>query len=249
MPVSGTYRATKMYRGCSETVDGSNWPRNRLPPSLPSRHPRSKTPRKPASVMKFCYWGTLASVILVLIAAVVLLYAFRAYSPGSAGRQVPQTTLTANPSASALVSEPIDAGLRTSCATRVLTALVDAINSHDEAVLGRIIASGQSATQAFQWVSLTTSSEVGAVPRGSGVNEVDYTSAGARLLLLRHGAQGERWTLETVRASDGPSWHGGVDAEVHLERQLADGRVVKTGGKTALSCIGSAIYVLSLGDN
>jgi hypothetical protein len=29
---------------------------------------------------------------------------------------------------------------------------------------------------------------------------------------------------------------------------LADGRAVKTGGKTALSCIASAIYVLSLGD-
>jgi hypothetical protein len=37
-------------------------------------------------------------------------------------------------------------------------------------------------------------------------------------------------------------------AEIHFERQLADGRVVKTSGKTALSCIGSAIYVLSLAD-
>ncbi len=121
--------------------------------------------------MKFGYWGTLAPVILVLITAVVLLYAFRPYSLVSADRQVTQTTLTASPAASALVTEPIDAGSRTSCATRVLTALVGAINSHDEAALGRIIASGPSAFQAFQWVSMTTSSEVGAVSHGTGVNE------------------------------------------------------------------------------
>lgn len=199
--------------------------------------------------MKFGYRAALPFVTLVLITAVVLLYAFRASSPGSLDRRVQQTNLTPSPTASALVSEPIDAGSRTSCATRVLTALVDAMNSRDDATLGRIIAAGPSATQVFQWVSMSTSSEFGPTLRGPGVNEVDYTPVGARLLLLRHGAKGERWTLETVRAGDGPSWHGGVDAEVHLERQLADGRVVKTGGKTALSCIGSAIYVLSLGDD
>jgi hypothetical protein len=55
--------------------------------------------------------------------------------------------------------------------------------------------------------------------------------------------------MGTMRAGDGASWHGGVDAEVHFQRQMADGRVIKTGGKTALSCVGSAIYVLSLGDD
>lgn len=199
--------------------------------------------------MKVGSWGTLASVILVLVVGVVLLYAFRAYSPGSAASQVRQTTLTASPSASAPLSEPIDAGLRTACATRVLTMLVDAINSRDEVALGQIIVSGPSSSQAFQWVSMSTSSEFGPTLRGPGVHEVDYTPVGARRILLRHAAEGERWTLGAVRAGDGPSWHGGVDAEVHLERQTTDGRVVKTSGKTALSCLGSAIYVLSLGDD
>ncbi len=154
-----------------------------------------------------------------------------------------------SPSPSARPTEPIAAQLRTACATRVLTALVDAINRRDAVALGQIIGSGQLPTQAFQWVSMSTSSEVGPTLRGPGVNEVDYTPEGARRILLQHAAQGERWTLGAVVAGDGPSWHGGIDAEVHFERQLPDGRVLKTSGKTALSCIGSAIYVLSLGDD
>lgn len=153
------------------------------------------------------------------------------------------------PSPSDRPTEPPDASLRSTCATRVLSALVDAINVRDEVAIGTLIGPGPLPTQGFQWVSLSTSSESGPTLRGSGVNEVDYTPEGARRLLLAHAAQGERWSLGVVRAGDGPSWHGGVDAEVHVGRQLADGRVVKTGGKTALSCIGSAIYVLSLGDD
>jgi hypothetical protein len=96
---------------------------------------------------------------------------------------------------------------------------------------------------------MSTSSEFGPTLRGPGVNEVDYTPIGARRILLRHSQQGERWALVSVRAGEGPSWHGGVDAEVGFERTLATGQVVKTNGKTALSCVGSAIYVLSLGDD
>lgn len=114
-----------------------------------------------------------------------------------------------------------------------------AVNARDATAIGGVIGPGPSLSEAFQWVSLST----------SGTNEVEYSAEGARQLLLRHATQGERWTLGLVRAGDGPSWHGGVDAEIHLQRQLADGRVMKTGGKTALSCIGSAIYVLSLGDD
>ena len=147
-----------------------------------------------------------------------------------------------------VASEPTDATSRSACATRVLTLLVDAINARDVMAIGRVVGPGPSGSQAFQWVSMSTSSEFGPTLRGPGSNEVEYSAEGARRLLLRHAEQGERWTLATVRAGEGPSWHGGVDAELHLERQLADGRVIKTGGKTALSCIGSAIYVLSLGD-
>ena len=161
----------------------------------------------------------------------------------------PSSLALSSPSASARPTEPIDPPSRTACATRVLTVLVDAMNARDEMAIGRIIGPGPSLTQAFQWVSMSSSSEVGPTQRGPGVNEVDYSPEGARRILVQHAAQGERWTLGAVIAGEGPSWHGGVDAEVHLERRLADGRVVKTGGKTALSCIGSAIYVLSLGDD
>ena len=131
----------------------------------------------------------------------------------------------------------------------MLAALVDAINTRDEMAIGRLIAASPWSSVGFQWVSMSTSSEAGPTLRGPGVNEVDYTAEGARRILLRHAALGERWSLGFVRSGEGPSWHGGVDAEVHFERQLADGRVVKTGGKTALSCIGATIYVLSLGDD
>lgn len=154
----------------------------------------------------------------------------------------------ATPSASGPPTEPIDASSRTSCATRVLSSLVDAINARDETAIGRLIGPGPAMTQAFQWVSMSASSEAGPTLRSPGANEVDYSPEGARRILLQHAARGERWSLGTVRAGAGPSWHGGVDAEVHFERSLADGRIVKTGGKTALSCLGPAIYVLSLGD-
>ena len=143
-----------------------------------------------------------------------------------------------SPSPSARPTEPIAAQLRTACATRVLTALIGAINSRDAVTLGQMIGSGPLATQAFQWVSMT-----------SATNTTVYNPDDARTMLLQHAAQGEHWTLGAVVAGDGPSWHGGIDAEVHFERQLADGRVVKTSGKTALSCLGSVIYVLSLADD
>jgi hypothetical protein len=154
----------------------------------------------------------------------------------------------ARPTASGAPIEPIDASSRTGCATRVLSLLVDAINARDEMAIGRLIGPGPAMTQAFQWVSMSTSSEAGPTLRSPGINEVDYSPEGARRILLQHAARGERWSLGIVRAGAGPSWHGGVDAEVHFERTLADGRIVKTGGKTALSCLSSAIYVLSLGD-
>jgi len=172
----------------------------------------------------------IVSLTLLLVAASLL----------SAGcvNAPPQAVAALSPAPSARPTEPIAAQLRTACATRVLTAFVGAINSRDAVTLGQMIGSGPLVTQAFQWVSMT-----------SAVNTTVYNPDDARCMLLQHAAQGERWTLGAVIAGDGPSWHGGIDAEVHFERQLADGRVVKTSGKTALSCIGSAIYVLSLGDD
>ena len=155
----------------------------------------------------------------------------------------PKQALIAESSPSPAPGEPIDARSRTTCATRVLTALVDAINSRDDAAIGRIIASGPAPLQAFQWVSISAKNI------GPGTGETEYSPEGARRMLVQHAAAGERWALGSVRAGDGPSWHGGVDAEVHFDRQPAAGPVVRTSGKTALSCIGTAIYVLSLGDD
>ena len=188
-------------------------------------------------------------VRLIRLTALLILTALFASCASSSVSVVSPRAAITTPSASPPPTEPIDPPARTACATRVLAALVDAINTRDETAIGRLIAASPWSSVGFQWVSMSTSSEFGPTLRGPGSNEVDYTAEGARRLLLRHAAPGEHWTLGTVRASEGPSWHGGVDAEVHLERQFADGRVVKTGGKTALSCIGSAIYVLSVGDD
>ncbi len=183
----------------------------------------------------------------IALFTLVLIGAGCAQSPDTLRPSAPATT--SSPSSTPIPVEATDANLRTACARRVLEELVQAFNAGDVAALEQTIGPGPLATQGFQWVSMSTSSEYGPTLRGPGVNEVDYTPDGARRLLLRHSEQGERWTLVSVRAGDGPSWHGGVDAEVDFERKLANGRVVKTGGKTALSCIGSSIYVLSLGDD
>lgn len=183
---------------------------------------------------------------LALAAILVVAVGCRS-SPAEVSGPSPLDT-SSKPSISATATESNDASVRKACAARVLEELVRALNSGDTLALERAIGSGPLGTQGFQWVSLSTSSEFGPTLQGPGVNEVEYTPDGARRILLRRSQQGERWTLVSVRAGDGPTWHGGVDAEVHFDRKLANGQVVKTGGKTALSCVGSAIYVLSLGD-
>lgn len=145
----------------------------------------------------------------------------------------------AQPPPSERPTEPVEARLRTACATRVLTELADAINARDAAALGRIVASGPSSNHTFQWVSITA----------GGIHETAYTPERARRMLLDRAASGERWTLGGVTASEGPSWHGGVDAWLRLERQSADARVARMSGKTALSCLSSTIFVLGLGDD
>ncbi len=127
------------------------------------------------------------------------------------------------PTSSVRPTEALDAATRTACATRVLGELVDAINKHDAAALERL--AGPSATHGFEWVSMTSSAEFGpTLTSPAASHEVNYTPEGARLMLLTHSEGLERWTLTSVRAGAGPSWHGGVDAEVHLERRLASSR-------------------------
>lgn len=172
-------------------------------------------------------------VRLTLSVAVAVLLCAACMSANGSGSSSPPASETARP------TEPIASGLRTACATKVLSAFIDAFNSRDEVTLGRMIRSGPLPAQGFEWVSMATT-----------VNTTEYTPDGARRMLLDRAVQGERWTLGSVTsAGDGPSWHGGVDAEVHVTRQLPDGHLVHTSGKAALSCIGSVIFVLSLGDD
>jgi hypothetical protein len=151
----------------------------------------------------------------------------------------PTTPLAASPSASRSPrpTEPVDAAQRISCATRVLNQLVNAINGIDEQAIARLISSGGPG-QPFKWFWITT----------EGANSSYYSVEEARRALLDRAKAGERWRLVSVRAESGASWHGGVDAEIHLQRTTAAGRTIPTGGKTALSCLDDAIFVLSVGD-
>jgi len=114
-----------------------------------------------------------------------------------------------------------------------------AINTGDAAALEHLIGPGRGDLQKFQWVSLTESTTK---------HVVDYDADAARRTLLARAATGERWTLISVRSLGGTQWDGGVGAEVYFDRTLADGSVIRTHGKTALSCMKSAVYLLSLGN-
>ena len=151
---------------------------------------------------------------------------------------------SATPSPTAALTEPLDVASRTACATRVLTALASAINASDANALEALI--GPSRTHGFEWVSISSSTEVGPAQHSNSPSEVAYSPDKARQMLLAHAEKGERWTIVSVHASDGPSWHGGIDASVELDRELPGREVLKTKGKTALSCVGSVIFVLSL---
>ena len=179
------------------------------------------------------------SVVLVALLAVLVSCAPSQSGQAATTRPSPSARPTEITQPSPRPTEPVEARLRTACASRVLTALADAINARDAAALGRIIASGPSSNHTFQWVSITA----------GGIHETAYTPEGARRMLLDGAVSGERWTIGAVSASEGPSWHGGVDAGLHLERQSAGARVTGMSGKTALSCLGAAIFVLSLGDD
>ena len=185
--------------------------------------------------------------LIRLTSLLVLAALFASCASSSVSAVSPHAAIT-TPSASPRSTEPIDPPSRTACATRVLTALVDAINTRDETAIGHLIGPGPASTQSFQAVSIVTFGEAGPLLGAPGVHEVGYTPDAARRILLLHAALGERWSLGLVRSGEGPSWDGGVGAEVHFERQLADGRVMKTIGKTQLSCLGFVIYVLGLGD-
>jgi hypothetical protein len=146
---------------------------------------------------------------------------------------------TSSPSGTSIPVEATDASIRTACATRVLEELVSAFNAGDVAALERTIGAGPLGAQGFQWVSFHD---------GVG-RDAEYTVEGARRMLLDRWSRGQRLTLLSVGAGEGPSWHGGVDATVRLEsRAPGVSGAARIFGKTALSCIGSRVFVLSIGE-
>lgn len=157
--------------------------------------------------------------------------------PSSAMNSSPPVVVAA-PTPTPVPVEVMDAPSRTACVTRVLERLIRAFNAGDASELGRIVGSGPVGAQGFQWVSMAD-----AFGRDTG-----YSPDEARRMMLDRSARGQRLTLTSVVAPAGPSWHGGVDAAVKLESHQA-GVVGTTSihGKTALSCVGERVYVLSLG--
>lgn len=150
----------------------------------------------------------------------------------------PQPLSTAAPER--VPPEANDAALRTACATRVLEELIRAFNVGDAAAVGRVLGPGPLASQAFRWVSIYDAL------RG----DAEYSDNGARQMLLERYSLGQRLKLVSVSASNGPSWHGGIDAGLRVEASLPGASAPKLlHGKTALSCVAGRIYVLSLGED
>lgn len=149
---------------------------------------------------------------------------------------------TATPPGAASTPVPVeadDASLRTACATRVLGEFIRAFNSGDAVALERTVGSGPLGAQGFQWISFHDGLR----------RDAQYTAEGARKMLLERWSRGQRLTLTRVEAGAGPSWHGGVDASLWLEsRAPSVAGVAPIFGKTALSCVGGRVYVLSIGD-
>lgn len=144
--------------------------------------------------------------------------------------------LSAQPSA----VEPADAAARTACATTVWQGLIRAFNAGDASALGATIGAGPLPSQSFQWVSF-----------GDGIGRnTEYTAEGARTMLLDRWARGQRLTLLSLESGAGPSWHGGVDASVRLESRRP-GLTAPTAisGKTVVSCLGSRVMVVSIGQD
>jgi hypothetical protein len=123
---------------------------------------------------------------------------------------------------------------RTECATRVLSDFISSFNRGDSAALTSFFSTTRG-THPFQWFVTSDT------PRyGPPLNELANTLAGWH-------ASGQRWRLVSLESGAGPSWHGGVDFELRVERSWPDHVVINTG-KGALDCAARTIFVLALGD-
>jgi hypothetical protein len=122
----------------------------------------------------------------------------------------------------------------TACARSVLNSFIDAFNRGDSAQLSTFFSRSQGA-MTFQWF---VTPETPAY--GPGIAQLPDYFATWR-------AAGERWRLVSVDAGASPSWHGGVDFGMEIERTWPDRSVINPG-KGALDCDAGKIFVFGLGD-
>jgi len=121
----------------------------------------------------------------------------------------------------------------TECARSVLSSFIDAFNRGDSARLATFFSTTRGVTT-FKWF---VTPETPAY--GPGVSQLpDYFG--------RWRAAGERWRLVSVNAGASPSWHGGVDFGLEIERSWPDRSVVNPG-KGALDCDARTLFVFALG--
>jgi hypothetical protein len=127
-----------------------------------------------------------------------------------------------------------DAESRTSCARSVLTSFIDAFNRGDGPLLATFFTPGTE-PRAFQWFY------VGGLTQAYGPTLRDLPN-----YFAEWHAAGERWRLVSVDAGAGPSWHGGIDFGMQVERTRGEWSGVFQG-KGALECAAHRIFVFGLG--
>lgn len=146
--------------------------------------------------------------------------------PDRAALPPPSTTARA-------VAPEQTASFQAECARSVLASFVDAFNRADRARLATFFSASEG-DRPFQWFVTPETPPYGP----------DLLQLGDSLAAWH--AAGERWRLVSVQSGDGPSWHGGVDFAVRIERSWSD-RSVMNDGKGALDCAACKIFVFGLG--
>ena len=125
------------------------------------------------------------------------------------------------------------ASFRTGCAADVLLDFVDAFDRGDASRLATFF-SATEGSHGFEWFVTAETP-----PYGPLLSEL------ADRFATWHAAH-ERWRVVSVKSGVGPSWHGGVDFEMTIERSWPDRSVTETG-KGALDCKARKIFVFVLG--
>jgi hypothetical protein len=144
-------------------------------------------------------------------------------------------TVAPSPTASTRVT-PVarSAAESTACARAVLTSFIDAFNGGDSAQLMTHFSTNRG-TAPFKWFVTPATAAF-----GPSLAELPRYFA-------TWNTEGERWRLVNVYAGASPSWHGGVDFAMEIERAWPD-RTTLNGGKGALDCDARTIFVFALGD-